>query len=188
MAAVIWVDLRIWRRAPHRKVGKQVALLLRAPRAGAKNVVEHHARVDAVPLGNRLDAVGSEGAPIHVSCGAPPVLSRWMRDGSLGIDISDLAGRASLVFRELSRDAEGVAELGLFISLLKSHRNACTLVVTDSSLTLPVLNSPYTSVMLWVEMPPPSIASTALAPVEMWTTFWRRSEISVAEMKVGGFP
>jgi hypothetical protein len=56
-----------------------------------------------------------------------------------------------------------------------------------TSLTLPVRNSPKTSVMLCVLMPPPRILSASLDPVLMWRTFDRRFDSSAAERKAGGY-
>jgi hypothetical protein len=62
----------------------------------------------------------------------------------------------------------------------------CTPLESRGDTTFPVLNSPKTSVILCVDMPPPSIASAVFEPVEIMITFCRRSLSSVADRKVGG--
>jgi hypothetical protein len=53
-------------------------------------------------------------------------------------------------------------------------------------LTFPVRYSPNTSVILCVQIPPPSIASTDLDPVEIIMTFCRRSASSRPVAKAVG--
>lgn len=52
---------------------------------------------------------------------------------------------------------------------------------------MPVRNSPYTSVMLCVLMPPPSMPSTAFEPVLIVNTVARRSDTSTPVAKLGGW-
>ena len=178
----------VYEHVPHCQISQEITLLLRAPRASAENVVENHTAVDAVSLSDGFDSIRTEGA--SAMCQLPGLVSAEMARlsgfySSLGIDISHLASCSTLIFGKLSGNAQRVAELGLTSQLLLLLIGTRSQIMRQ--LTLPVLNSPNTSVMLCVLIPPPRIASTALAPVEIRMTIWRRSEISVAEMKAGGY-
>lgn len=175
--------------SPNSKLNQQFALLLRAPSTCAENVLECHLSINAKAIGDGADTVGTECSSEMVSglpCVGPqqePALS--MRRSSLlsnsvnvlGVNVGDLSACPALVFGKLSGDAESVTELGL-----EDEHQGC-----DCVPTLPVRNSPNTSVMLCVLIPPPSMPSTALDPVEIVMTVWRRSEISAAVAKVGGW-
>lgn len=163
------------RNPPDSELNKEFALLFRAPGAGAEDVLEGHLAVDAETVGNGADTVRTESA--------------------FRVDEGDLATCATLVFGELSGDAEGVAQLGLersvcvfgcdwVVAPLSSAKFACMQVSFRSHGLR--YNLPKTSVMLCVQMPPPSIASTALEPVEIIRTVWRRSEISAPDANTGG--
>ena len=117
-------------------------LVFRGEGARDGDVLEHGVRVEAKALGDRLEALGAEGA--------------------LGVDDHALAVGAAVLLR--GERAQGVLER----ARRREARTGGSCVATASvwlSCDLPVRNSPKTSVMQEVSMPPPRRASRSRDPV-----------------------
>lgn len=109
------------------------------------NILQRRLWINREPLRNSPNSIGSEG--------------------TLRIDIGDLSLTSSELNRELSRDAERVAQLRLAATELAVH---CSFISTAQR-----KQGNIPSVMDWVWIPPPSMASKEVEPVVRLRTFSR---------------
>lgn len=142
-------------------------LVLVGEGAGKDDVIERYVRRKAEALCDGSDALGAEralGDALSRNLNAPTLY--------LGVDVCDLAVRASLISRKLRSNAQCVTcgESGLVT------------LQNGQSWVFPVRNSPKTSVMDIVSIPPPRSSSQALAPVVSLITCLRRLATSEPEI------
>jgi hypothetical protein len=95
--------------SPNSQVHQHLALLFRTPGPPAKDIFQRHLTINPEAICDSADTIRTESSSTTYISEISPMVRR----SSLSIDISYLSASATLVFGQLSRDAESMTKLSL---------------------------------------------------------------------------